>query len=260
MRLRRFLLAFLISLAAFQFCFSQEKNGNLTLLASIGEITYEELAAITDSLASEVYKTPNSVGYIVFYGGSNKIENAFFKRAIVRNLRFRNFDKKKLFVVSSVSLEKPKFEFWLSKDGTKPAIKEEADNFILPTANEAIYFAGDLIETTEIEQKQTYYFVGCEAGCIQYPDLYLLSEFLKANSQLKAFLVIHNKKLKKAKFVKKILAKEILENTEIQSNRLVFLYGGKNKANVNQFSEIEVYLALNQSQIPKLSLIKYKSL
>lgn len=260
MNLRRLFFAFSISLAAFQFCFSQERNENLTLFASVGEITYEEIAAITDSLAGEVYKTPNAVGYIVFYGGSNKIDNAFYKRAIVRNLRFRNFDKKRLLVLASINLEKPKFEFWLSKDGTKPAVKEEADNFVLSTANEAIYFAGDLIETTEIEQKQSYYFVGCEAGCIQYPDLHLLSEFLKANSQLKAFVVIHNKKLKKAKFVKNILSKEILDDTEIQSNRLVFLYGGKNKTNVEQFSETEIYLASNENQLSQVSAIKYKPL
>ncbi|MDQ6788666.1 MAG: hypothetical protein M3033_17830 [Acidobacteriota bacterium] len=257
MKLRRFLFAFLISLAAFQFCFSQEKNVNLALLGSGTEITYEEIAAITDSLVNEAYKTPSAVGYIVIYGGTNLIDNAFYKNAVISNLRFRRIDDKKIKVITSTGTEKIKLEFWLSKDGTPPQVKLKDNNFILQTTNQAVYFADGLVVFDEIEDKQTYYFGGCEGGCIQYPSFYLISEFLKANPQLKAFVIIRGKNFKKAKAVKTAIEGNEPEDAP---NRIMYLYGGKNKANENSFSEVEIYLASNENQLPQASKIKYKSL
>ncbi len=256
MKLRRFLFAFLLALAAFQFCFSQEKNENLILFASSLKITYEEIAAQTDYFVNEIYKTPNAVGYIVIYGGANPIENAFYKNAIIRNTKFRKFSEEKLKIITSTTEKEIKLEFWISKDGTPPAVEKDNNSLILPATNKALYFAGDLINLSEIDGKQTYYFVGCEAGCIEFPDFYLLSEILKANPQLKAFVIIHNKNFKKAEIVKDAIKK----NARVLPNRINFIYGGKNKINDKQFSEIEVYLASDESQLPKLSLIKYKHL
>jgi len=260
MKFQKSFLLLLILLINCQILLAQEKNENLILFDSFAEATYEDLAARIDSLTVEKNKTPNAVGYIVIYGGSNQIENAFYRQAIVKYIKFRRDDDKKLKVITSTNLEKVKFEFWISKDGTKPKVKQENDSLILPTTNESIYFADDLIETAEIEGKQSYYSVGCEVGCIKSLDFYLLSKFLKANLQMNAFVVIHNKNLKKAKLVKNVLSKKILNDTEIPSGRLNFLYGGKNKTNNNRYSEVEVYLAVDKTQLSKSSLIKYKPL
>lgn len=257
MKLRRLFFTFFILLAAFQFCFSQEKNENLTLLASGTEITYEEIAAITDSLVNEAIKTPNAVGYIVIYGGSKPIDNAFYKNAAIINLRFRGIDDKKVKVITSTNVEKIKLEFWLSKDGTPPQIKLQDNSFILPTTNETVYFADGLVDSSEIEGKKTYYFGGCEGGCIQYPNFHLLSEFLKANQHLKAFVIIRGKNFKKAKAVKAAIEGNEPEDAP---HRIMYIYGGKNNVNENSFSEVEIYLASNVNQLPKTSKIKYKYL
>lgn len=260
MKSQKVFLVFLVLFINCQVLIAQEKNENLILFDSFSEANYEDLAARIDSLTFEKNKTPNAVGYIVIYGGSNPIENAFYKKAIVRYVKFRGSDEQKLKIITSTDSKKIKFEFWVSKDGTQPKVRQENISLILPKTNEAIYFTDGLIEITEIQGKQTYLSVGCDAGCITQLDFYLLSEFLKANLRLNAFVIIHNKNLEKAKSVKNVLFKDILNDTEISSGQLNFLYGGKNKINNNRFSEVEVYLAIDKTQLPKLSSTKYKRL
>jgi hypothetical protein len=259
MKLRGLFFGFLFSLAAFQFCFSQEQEKNFVLFDSFSETTYEELIARIDYLAVETNKTPNAVGYIVIYGGSNPIENAFNRKSIQNYIKFRKFDEKYLSVINSSDLEKPKLEFWISKDGTKPKVKEEKPSFSLPKTNKAILFIDDAIEIVKIDERQTYLPFGCDAGCVTYVNFYLLSEFLNSNPDIKAYVIIHEKNLKKAKKVMKILSKETSDEVKISPDRIKFLYGGKNRISGNNSSEIQIYLGTGESQLPKTSSKKYKT-
>lgn len=242
-----------------QILISQEKDKNNVLLVSRPSLTYEELALFADQLAFEIKQNQKSIGYIVVYDGRDKIKNAFYKSAVIRNIKFRGYDENKLQVISSTDLKNPRTEFWISKDGTKPLVQQEKENFVLPKAEKAINFVEDLIEITEIDGKPTFFPAACDAGCITLLDFYLLSDFLDANSQLKAFVIIHAKNFKNAKRTQGVLNKVAVEDAQILSNRLNFLFGGKNKLNSNAFSEVEVYLASDDSQLPKSS-VKYKSL
>ncbi len=258
MKLRRLFFAFLLLLAAFQFCFSQD-NKSLTLFSVLPErATYEELANRIDYLAVETIKIPNAVAYIVIYGGLNPIENAFYRKSIARYIKYRRINEKDISLINSIDLKKPRFEFWISKDGTKPAV-EKFDSLLLPRTNKAISFVEDAIEIVTIDGKQTYLPVGCEFGCISYVDFSLLFEFLNSNSQMKAFVIIHNKNFKKAEKVMDLISKETLTKVKILPERIKFLYGGKNKITANNYSEIEIYLAANELQLPKNSSKKYKS-
>ena len=132
-------------------------------------------------------------------------------------------------------------------------------NLILPKTNQAIKFVEAPIEITKFSEKPTFLPAGCDSGCINTLDFYLLSGFLNANPQLRAFVIIHAKKLKNARKVKDILANEAVEDAGISSNRLNFLFGGRNKVNVNDFFDVVVYLAADGSQLPK-SVAKYRPL
>lgn len=260
MKLKKLSILIFILVINFQSLFSQEKDRNLILLDSRPKITYEELSLLTDILASEINKIPNSIGYIVTYGDSDKIKNAFYKDAVIRNIKFRGYDKNKLRTLSAIDFENPRFEFWISKNGDSPIVSNENNPFILPKTNKPIKFVEDLIEIGEIDGKQVSFPAACDAGCIMLLDLPLLSDFLDANPQMTAYLIIHAKNLKRATQIKNILARESFEDAKIPSNRINFLFGGKNKINENQFSEVEVYLANDNSQLPNSSSIKYKPL
>lgn len=252
MKAQKLSLIFLVFLINCQIFFAYQKNENFTLFDSFSEATYEDLIARLDFLMVEKNKIPNAVAYVIIYGGSDQIENAFYQKAIFRYInKVRQFDEQKIKILTSAGAGKIKFEFWISKDGTKPEIEQKDFSLIVPTNGKVIKFADDSIEIVKIDEKQTYLTVGCEFGCIKSLDFYLLSEILQANSSLQAFVIIHNKNLKKAKFVKNILSEEVFNNTKISDDRIKFLYGGQNKTNDKRYSEIEVYLAIDQTQLPK---------
>ncbi|MGI8468551.1 MAG: hypothetical protein ACR2N3_08865 [Pyrinomonadaceae bacterium] len=239
-----------MTLGNYQFSLSQKKNENLILLNSLSKPSYEELARDMDFLAANVYKTAGAVGYIVIYGGSDNIENAFYKQAIVKSMKFRAFDENKFLVITSTRLEKPKFEFWISNDGTKPNVKEETFDYKLST-DKPIKFVEDLIKIVKIDGKESFYSASCEAGCITLTDFAILSDFLVANPQLNSYVIVHAKNFNKTRRAKRVLSERAFDEIKILPKRLKFLYGGKNKINENGFSEIEIYLATDESQLPK---------
>jgi hypothetical protein len=257
MRQSKIFFAFFILLINCQSSLSQDKNENLVLFDSVSEMNSEDLSARLDLLAYELIEAPNSLGYIVMYGSANPIKNAFYRYAITRYFNFRNFNK--LSFITTTESNKSGFEFWISKDGTKPKVNAENFSLTLPS-NRAVVFVEDSIEIVNIEGKQTYLIAGCEVGCIETLSFHLLSDFLNANPQINAYIIVHAGSLKKAKRVKSILAREAFEEEKISSNRLNFLFGGKNKSMDNGFSEIEVYLASNASQLPKSTSTKYRPL
>jgi hypothetical protein len=253
MKSLKLLLTIFILLINCQISLSQESNENLILYQSRSDANYELIRALTDGLFTEISKLPNGVGYVVIYGGADKIQNAFYKKAVARNIRFRGMPEDKMLIISATDLEKPRFEFWISKNGEKPSVKQDTEPLVLPKSDQAIKFVEAPIEVIKSDGKSSFIPAGCDSGCITILDLYLLSDFLNANPQLRAFSIIHAKNLKNARKVKDILANEAVEDTGISSDRLNFLYGGRNKINVNDFSEIVVYLASDDSQLPKSS-------
>lgn len=242
------LLCSLILLVVFsQICFSQQEN-NFTLFDEFTKPNYEDLAARMDSFAVKINNLSSAKGFIIFSGGRNKIENEFLREA-VRRYALKRFEEKKFVFLNSASSQEPVFSLFISEDGSKPQISEESENYTL-SENQSSKFVKDSIEIAVIEGKKTFFPAGCDAGCVEWVNFYLLANFTKANPKLNAFIIIKDKNIRKAKETMKLISKEAVNDANISQTQLKFLYGGKN-SDETKYPEIEIYLAPDKSKLPK---------
>lgn len=236
MKARKILLISLALLSIFQVCFSQEKQSNLVLFDSAYEPNCELLLNRLDYLAVEIKKNPNAVGYIVLYGSSNEVENAFYKKAIIGYFNFRRFDEEYLSLITANNSEKLKIEFWISKDGTKPNVADEKFSYVLPQTNKPILFVRDTIEVAKNGGNLTYFSI-CEC-CISNFNLDFLAKFLEFNPNLIAQINIYNKTKKGASKLEKLILNKAVRESGISINRIKTNYRGKNILSNKELDEL----------------------
>jgi hypothetical protein len=245
MKSQKMFLVLIILFASFQICFGQEKKAEIILFDSVVEPECELLLNRLDSLAYEIQNTPNSVGYVVIYGGSNPIENIFYERAVKGHANFRKLDESRHRVITAKPEQKLKIEFCISKNKDKPSISEETFKYTLPENNARILFAEDSTEVVKIDGRLTYLLGSCEVCCITTVNLNLLSKFLEANPNFNAQIIIYNKSAKRANQLSKLIIKENTEDYKIPSSRLETTYGGIDKEIAelpNNISTVKVWL------------------
>lgn len=221
------ILFVLICLIAFsQVCFGQEKNAGIVLIDSVVEPECELLLNRLDFLAVEMQNTPNSIGYVVIYGGSNQIGNIFYERAIKGHAKFRKLDESRYQVITAKPEQKLKIEFWTSKNKDKPNVSEETFKYALGKNSTRILFAEDSVEVVKIDGKSDYLLGGCEACCIKTLNLNLLSKFLEGNPNINAQIIIYSKSAKRANQLSKLFLSEAAKDYKIPRSRLETKYGG----------------------------------
>lgn len=255
MKLRRFLFAFLISLAAVQFCFSQGNEQKLALLNSFTKPTCEELLANLEGFTSLINNESNSVGYIVIYGGINSFENNFYERYLNQRLKLWKVNANRLTVITAKGGNELKIEFWTSKNGERPKISEENFRYDLPQTNRRYLFveaSGEIVNSGG----ENDFAEDCSACCVETFDLDLLSKFLKSNPKFNAHIFVYNKSTLKraAKFIK-VISDAAVTDYKIPRQRLKITYGGKKEGiyvwNKNMAS-LWVWLVPNSAKKTKL--------
>jgi hypothetical protein len=221
------MLSLLICLVAFsQVYFGQKKNAEIVLVDSIVEPECEYLLNRLDNLVVEVQNTPNLIGYVVIYGGSNQIENIFYERAIRGHAKFRNLDESRYRVITAKPEQKLKIEFWTSKNKDKPNVSEETFKYTLSKNSPRILFAEDSVELVKIDGKLTYLLGSCAACCLITLDLNLLSKFLEENPNINAQIIIYSKSAGRANQLSKLFLSEAAKDYKIPRSRLETKYGG----------------------------------
>ncbi len=116
MKLRRLFFAFLLLLAAFQFCFSQEKP-KTELIWKFGKVINDELLALYDNFYSSVYNS-NSKGYIIVYGTKDDpLTKYIVERRIKGCFRWGERSDKNFVFVLSKEREEFEVEFWKVPNG-----------------------------------------------------------------------------------------------------------------------------------------------
>ena len=229
----KFLSLFTCIFALFSYSvFSQEKP-SIEQVFSTENSDCEILLSVLDLLRSQTANDSNSFGYIIISGSKNPIDNAFYFKFIEYYIKTRELQNKVFFKFLESKKDKVKTEFLIGE------IENFSENPVLSpdlklsgdTSN--IQFAGDLWEGVIDNGKQFYYSVS--SGCyIQNIDFDILSEILKANPALKAYVVIRGKNLSQSNKVKKFINSNA-ERRNVIPNRLKIFYAGKNKINDNQF-------------------------
>lgn len=213
MKLRRLFFTFLISLAAFQFCFSQEKP-KAVLFTEVENPNCEILLATADAFFNELNNDPNSQGYAVIYGKKNDLrEKLTYELWLNGAMIFRKFDDSRIIKIRGADAENLKIEFWKVPTGAeKPMFNELKWNFVFPAKTKPFVFHD------EYEQI-------CYSGSFEKA----FAEYLNANPDARGHIVIYetsNKKyLKQKKEAQKLLS-------EIPQNRLRFFQVKSDSSNV----------------------------
>jgi len=246
------LAAFLILLSLVSA--SSAQNANLIHFDETTQASCEYIAALIDRLAGEV-NDKRSQGYVVIHTGSDPIKNAFLISYISRYKNFRRFDDRTYQTIVATGQDSPRIEFWISKNGAKPNVKEITIDYKLTEGNDPIHFVDDLLEIVKIDGKATELNIGCDACCIESINYYLLNRFLEANPKMKAYFIIRGRSQNASNRLERIIRNEA-KNAEIDQNRFRMLYAGKNKININRFFEVEVFLS--SKEISSAKFFPYK--
>ncbi len=246
MKLQKIIFAFIILFISFQIHFGQERKSDLYLFDSVTEPNCEYLLNRLDSQAVEIQNNPESVGYIVIFGGSNPVENQFIERFVRSHFVMKKQDKNRFITLTTKGDEKTKIEFWISKRGGKPLINEIKFDYILENISKPVLFVQDAVEIADNDGKLIF-FGDCAACCLRTINIYVLSEFLKVNPKINAQITIKNKSKKGADKLAKLILDEAEKEFQIESNRLKIKYGGKGQWNVsdeylNKLSDVEIWL------------------
>jgi hypothetical protein len=216
---------------------AQENNKNLILVESLEKPDCELLLRHLDSLLAEVMNKPQSIGYVVIYGGENSIENIVWERTVKNHFALRRrFSPDLIRVLTAKPNQLLKIETFITINKAKPDVEDEKFSYVLPN-EKPILFADDAVSIVKIDKKDDYLTVGCEVCCLGPLDLNILAAFLEANPRMNAEIRIFNKSKKKADKLTKLILENVKEN-KISPSRLKIKYSGKGKRDASDSSDI----------------------
>jgi hypothetical protein len=145
MKLRPLLFAFLIWLAAVQFCFSQEKP-KAVLFDKFSETVEEETSARVDIFMGDLINEPTSQGYVVIHPKKDSANKDFvrerrYEKFIKNKISLQKFDKSRIEIIRSEVRDEIELELWKVQPGAeKPFLIVEKWSEILPDLSKAFVF------------------------------------------------------------------------------------------------------------------------
>lgn len=242
-------LTFIIFIFLNSLLFAQEKNDDLQLFDSFSEYNCEYLLYRLDSLLGKTVQSPNSIAYAVIHGDDNFIRNKFLENTFRNHIAFRRFDKNRFIVIPTKAENVFKIELWISKSGkTQPAVREEAFSYNLGKPDKPVLFVREMVEITEIDGRLAY-LGDCAACCLETVNLYFLSEILKANPQMNAFIKIYGRSRNHTKKLEKLLRDEMVKEHKIPAERFRISYQGVDEEIVElpkNFATVEIEFVPNK--------------
>lgn len=145
MKLRRLFFAFLLSLAAFQFGFSQEKPKAI-LFDKFSRTVEEETSARVDAFMQELTNDPTSQGYVVIHPKKDSASQDFVRERryvtfIKNKISLQKFDKSRIEIVRGNVGGEIELELWKVQSGAeKPFLIVGKWSEILPDLSKAFVF------------------------------------------------------------------------------------------------------------------------
>ena len=208
MKHRRFLFAFLISLAAFQFCFSQEKP-KAVLIDEFGKVNCEELFTKFHRFTLEVFSEPTSVGYVVIHGKRSDLQQSDLYRKQIRGYVDSLSDEKiSIMTVKGKDEEFLKTQLWKVPLNADITLSFEKWNLSTPNFTKSIKFYNDALE----------------GSCSSDDGRITFAELLLENPNLSGHLVIKERTLKEFKETERKLLKRFENKYGVSRNRLKTFY------------------------------------
>lgn len=232
MKSQKIFLVLIILFVSLQIGFGQEKP-KAELIDDMGKETCESFWSRFDSFFNLLQNEPTSTGYIIIHG---KKENSLpvnlrYERLTDGIVRFRNLDRSRLIIIRGEIRDDIQIEFWKVPAGAEtPTFTEENWNF-------------------KIEQNKPFVLRGYSEGdgiCPTNTSVKLFADYLFANPNLRAHIVITGKTIKTFANTKKDLLNQLINEYDISPNRLKFFYV-KNKTSYN-FDDIEYWILPNKKK------------
>lgn len=210
MKFHRLFFAFLISLAAFQFCFSQDKP-KAVLIWKFGKVINDELLAVYDNFYSTVYDT-NSKGYVIVYGTEDDpLTKYTFESHIKGCFRWTKRSDENFVFVLGENRKEFEVEFWKVPNGAdKPQYTETPRDYKLVGLTEPRMF---------------YKLNIADEYCPLYFDMEFYSKFLNANSNLVGKITIYEKTLKSYQREKQKYLRELTATNKVSARQIIFVRG-----------------------------------
>jgi hypothetical protein len=249
MKSPKIFLALLLFFISFQICPAQEKP-NLELYDAMAAFNCEEVRLRTDTFLIKLRDEPEATGYIVFYAGETPIQFSFYENAFKSHVKMRRFPENRVKFINGAPREEFKVEFWISRNGDKPAVEEKPSSLILKPDKSRYLFVADWLNILEDEGGKLSYFSESECA-IETVNFGLLAKYLEANPEMNAEIFVYNKKISRAKQVIKLFMNEAKDEYKIPLNRLKISYGGIDKETnewMAKISTVKIWLALKEEK------------
>jgi hypothetical protein len=220
MKLHQLFFTFLLLLAAFQFCFSQEAP-KAVLFDKFGRVGNDELQAHIDPFYSSVRDT-NSKGYIIVYGTKDdQLTKYIFERHIKGCFRYRKLPDEIFIFALGEDRNKFETELWQVPDGAeKPLFTETPRDYKISKLTEP--------RMISILSSDDDY---CPLGF----DMEFYSKFLKANSYINGKIIIREKTYKDYQKEKQKYLLELIETNKVSVRQIKIVRGKYNGASDAEF-------------------------
>jgi hypothetical protein len=204
----------LILFASLEVGFGQEKS-QAVRVDTFTNLSCGEIMGRTDAFFHELWKDPQSQGYVVISPKKTSIKEALrLKRIINANIYLRSFDKSKITLVHNKenNYEEATVEFWkVPFDAEKPSFVEEK------WAETAIALTKPFI----------FGSIWSDDACPLFiPENY--ANLIKENPHLRGHIVIFNQSIKESHSEMEKWLKIFTEDYKVPRNRLKIFFG-KNK-------------------------------
>ena len=230
MKLQNTIFICLIACLAFQNCFGQQ-TPKAELIDEFGSITWEELAARLDNLMNQLGQQPNTVAYVVIHNGKviNNRERFRYEQWTRGQLKARDFDEKRFYIIRAEDRNQLQIQFWLVPDGAKkPSFSKIKWDVALSTNAKAQIFT------------KTDWQNGL-ATPPEYLSLNLFSEYLQGNPTARGYFVIKERSREKFRNEQSNITNILTDKYKIKPERLRFFYLKENKLGWD-YPDVEVWL------------------
>ncbi|CAN5734709.1 hypothetical protein BH24ACI1_BH24ACI1_24710 [soil metagenome] len=226
MKLQKYFLVLIILLASLQICYGQE-NPQAMKVDEFGKANCEDFWARFDNFFNDLQNDPTSMGYIIIYGEKNSLRaNLGYEKLTNGIVRFRNLDSSRLVIIRGEEKDAIHIEFWRVPAGAEtPAFVQ--GNWDLTVKQNKPFILGGYSEGDGI--------------CPTNTSVKLFADYLTANPNMRAHIVITDKPTENFANAEKDLLNQLVNEYRISPNRLKFFYV-KDKKSPYEFADVEFWL------------------
>jgi hypothetical protein len=218
MKSPKYIVIFLSLFLTFQPAFSQA-NKSPNLVDEFEFLIYDHLRGRLDAFLLEVADSPNATGFIVIYGDKTRpISKYHYEILLKEHIVYRKYSLNRFVFLHAKDEEKLRVQFWKGfGNENRPDFESGEWNYQLASnIKPFIFHKKSWIVEDGFETFSTAFY----------------AKFLKANPNLRANLIIHEKSRNEFQKTKGSIEAELVAKNKVPQNQLRFFHVKSNKTDV----------------------------